>query len=89
MQMANSVLIYASYMKTSSNENILCVTGPLCGEFTGPRWIPPQRSVTRSFDVFFDLHPNKRLNKQSWAGDLIRHRDHYDITVMTYLILAL
>ena len=23
------------YMKTSSNGNIFCVTGPLCGEFTG------------------------------------------------------
>ena len=38
---------------------------PLCREFTGHRWIPPQRPVTWSFDVFFDLHPNKRLNKQS------------------------
>ena len=26
-------------MMTSSNGNILRVTGPLCGEFTGPRWI--------------------------------------------------
>ena len=25
-----------------------------------------QRSVTRSFDVFFDLHLNKQLSKQSW-----------------------
>ena len=27
-------------MMTSSNENIFRVTGPLCGEFTGHRWIP-------------------------------------------------
>ena len=27
-------------MMTSSNGNILRVTGHLCGEFTGPRWIP-------------------------------------------------
>ena len=27
-------------MMTSSNENISPVTGPLCGEFTGDRWIP-------------------------------------------------
>ena len=26
-----------------------------------------QRPVTRSFDVFFDLRPNKRLSKQSWG----------------------
>ena len=27
-------------MMTSSNGNIFCVKGPLCGEFTGHRWIP-------------------------------------------------
>ena len=26
-----------------------------------------QRPVRRSFDVFFDLRPNKRLSKQSWG----------------------
>ena len=34
---------------------------PVPGEF------PEQRPVTRSFDVFFDLRPNKRLSKQSWG----------------------
>ena len=28
------------HMMTSSNGNIFRVTGPLCGEFTGPRRIP-------------------------------------------------
>ena len=42
-------------MMTSSNGNIFRVTGPLCGEFTGPGEFPAQRPVTRSFDVFFDL----------------------------------
>ena len=32
---------------------------PVTGEF------PSQRPVTRNFDVFFDLHLNKRLSKQS------------------------
>ena len=27
------------HMMTSSNENIFRVTGHLCGEFSGPRWI--------------------------------------------------
>ena len=54
-------------MMTASNGNIFRVTGHLCGEFTGPRWIPTQRPVTRSFDVYFDLRPNKRLSKQSWG----------------------
>ena len=44
-------------MMTSSNGNIFRVTGPLCGN----------SSVTRSFDVFFDLRRNKRLSKQSWG----------------------
>ena len=34
---------------------------PVSGEF------PAQRPVTRSFDVFFDMRPNKRLSKQSWG----------------------
>ena len=54
-------------MMTSSNGNIFRVTGPLCGEFTGPGEFPAQRPVTRSFDVFFDLRLNKRLSKQPWG----------------------
>ena len=55
---------------TSSNGKNFRVTGPLCGEFTGPGEFPAQRPVTRSFDVYFDLRLNKRLSKQSW-----RHRN--------------
>ena len=43
----------------------------LLWEFTVHRWIPSQMPVTRSFDIFFDLHLNKRLSKQSlgwWFG---------------------
>ena len=54
-------------MMTSSIGNIFSVTGPLCGEFTGPGEYPTQRPVTRSFDVFFDLRLNKRLSKHSWG----------------------
>ena len=52
---------------TSSNGNIFRVTGPLCGEFTGPGEFPTQRPVTRSFDVSFDLRLNTRLSKQPWG----------------------
>ena len=34
---------------------------PVTGEF------PAQRPVTRSVDVFFDMRPNIRLNKQLWC----------------------
>ena len=40
----------------------LCAgNSPVAGEF------PSQRSVTRSFDVLFDLHLNKSLSKKSWG----------------------
>ena len=40
----------------------LCVgNSPVTGEFLS------QKPVRRSFDIFFDLHLNKRLSKQSWG----------------------
>ena len=55
-------------MMTSLNGYIFRATGLLCGEFTGHRWSPSQRPVTRSFDVFFNLRLNKQLSKQSCGG---------------------
>ena len=54
-----------AFMMTSSNGNGFCVTSHLCGKFTGE--FPTQRPVMPSFDVFFDLRLNERLNKQSWG----------------------
>ena len=52
---------------------------PVTGEF------PAQTPVTRSFDVFFDLRLNKRFSKKNReAGDLRRHRSHYDVIIMRY-----
>ena len=69
-------------MMTSSNGNILRVTGHLYGEFTGRGEFPTHGPVTRSFNVFFDLRLNKWLSKQSWgwwfemlARPLWRHRN--------------
>ena len=79
-------------MMTSSNGNIFRVTGHMCGKFTGPGEFPAQRPVTRSFDVSFDLHPHKRLSKQSWgwwfetlSRPLWRHRNAKD---GPYLVLT-
>ena len=52
--------LITSIMMTSSNGNIFRVTGPLYGEFTVSGEFPAQRPVAQSFDVFFDLRPNKR-----------------------------
>ena len=54
-------------MMTSSNGNIFCVTGPLCGEFTGHRWIPCTKASDAELWCFLDLRLNKRLSKQSWG----------------------
>ena len=55
---------------------------PVTGEF------PSQRPVTRSFCVFFYLHLNKRLSKQSRRRWFRRHRAHYDVSVMSTQRLA-
>ena len=52
-------------MMTSSNGNIFRVTGPFAGNSPVTDEFPSQRTVTRSFDVFFDLRQNIRLCKQS------------------------
>ena len=49
-------------METFSALLAICAgNSPVIDEF------PAQRPVTRSFDVFFDLCPNKWLSKQSWG----------------------
>ena len=77
--------IWNSHTMTSSNGNISRVTGPLCVEFTGDRWIPRtkgQGPVAQGFGVFFDLHLNKLWVNNGKAGDLRCHDAHYDVTVM-------
>ena len=40
---------------TSSNGNIFCVTGPLCSEFPGLRWIPITKAIEAEFLCFFEM----------------------------------
>ena len=51
------------YMVTTSKGNIFHVVGPLWGESTDHRI--HKKTVTRSFDVVFDLRLGKWLSKQS------------------------
>ena len=67
-------------MMTSSNGNIFRVTGHLCGEFTGLRWIPRTKASDAELWCFLWFVPDKRLSKQSWgwwfetqSGSLWRH----------------
>ena len=70
-------------MMTSSNGNIFLVTGHLCGEFTGHRWI--LHTKASDVDVFFDLRPYNGWVNIHGAGDLRRPRAHYDVTVMFWV----
>ena len=67
---------------TSPNGNIFYVTGSLCGEFIGNRWI----FLTKASDVelwFSLMRPwTNDLANSPYAGDLRRHRDHCDVIVM-------
>ena len=75
-------------MMTSSNASIFRVTDPLCGEFTGHRWIPLIKASDAELWCFL---PFARIN--DWVnnretGDLRRYRTHYDVTVMSYARLS-
>ena len=70
----------------SSNGNIFCANGHLCGEFTGPWWIPCTKASDADRWCFFDLHPNKLLNKQSWGWWFETPSHHYDVNVMVGLV---
>ena len=77
-------------METFSALLAICAGNlPVPGEF------PTQRAVTRSFDVFFDLRPNKQLSKQSWGWwfetlprPLWRHNNDGKVVWMTILVLT-
>ena len=70
------------FMMTSSNRSIFRVTGHLCGEFTGPRWIPRTKASDAELWWFFLIC----VWINGWvkireAGDLRRYRAHDDVTV--------
>ena len=71
-------------MMTSSNGNIFRVTGHLCGEFTGHRWISRTKASDAEFDIFLIWSRIKVWVNNGEAGDLRRRRAHYDVTVMIF-----
>ena len=62
------------------------VTGPLCGEFTGHRWIPLHKGHWRGvlMSSLICVWTNGWVNYRD-AGDLRHHRVHYDATVKVML----
>ena len=88
-QCPNAFIVYKSiaftfFMMTSSNGNIFCVTGHLCGEFTGGTGNSTPKGQWRGALMFHLMC--SWLN--GWvtsgeAGDLRRRRAHYGGTVLT------
>ena len=74
-------------MMTSSNETFSTLLALYAGNPSVTGEFPSQGPVTQSFDVFFNLRPNKRLSKQSWA--CWRHRADYDVIAMVWTSLVL
>ena len=68
---------------TSSNKNIFRVIGPLCGEFTGPSWIPLTKASYAELWYFLWFAPWKNgwFNDRE-AVDLKGHRAPNDAIVM-------
>ena len=77
------------HMMTSSNGNIFRVTGPLCGGFTGHRWIPLTKASDEELWYFlWSVYAwiNGCANNRE-AGELRRYRPHNDVTVMSSIHL--
>ena len=73
---------------TSSNRNIFRATGPLWVESTGHRWISLKKASDGEFWCFpWSAHEQRVESIYREAGDMRRHRAHYDVTVMINLIL--
>ena len=71
------------FRMTSWNGNIFRVTGPLWGEFTGHRWIPLTKARDAGLWCFLLSAPwMNGWVKNNKAGDLRRHRAHYDVIIM-------
>ena len=81
-QPTRRIILWLYFMMTSSNGNIYRVTGLLCGQFTGHRWIPLTKASDTELWCFLWSAPwiNGWHNRE--AGDLGRHRAHHDVIVM-------
>ena len=79
--------IILKYMMTSSCGNLFRVTGHLCGEFTGHRWIPRTKASDAELWCFVwsALRINGWVNNRE-AGDLRHQRAYYDVIVMKIFI---
>ena len=75
-------------LMTSSNGNIFRVTGHMCREFTGHRWIPRTKASDAELWCFLICAwINGSVNNRE-AGDLRRHRAHCNVTLTDRFIIS-
>ena len=80
--MASARVAFPEDMMRSSNRNIFRVTGHLCREFTGHRrTLRTKASDAQLWCFLWSAWINGWINNRQ-AGDLRRHRTHYDVNVM-------
>ena len=79
----NPLIFYWNLHDDIINGNIYRVTGPLCGEFTGHRWIPLTKASDAELWCFLwsCTWINAWVNNLE-TGYLRRHHAHCDIIVM-------
>ena len=76
-------------MMTSSNGNIFRVTGPLWWETTGHRWFPLTKARDLELWCFLWSAPERTVEETNRdAGDLSRHRAHYDVAVKEWMCVG-
>ena len=63
----NTFVNVSIFMMTSSNGNIFRITGHLCGEFTGHRWILHTKASDTELWSFLWSASEYRSSKQSWG----------------------
>ena len=81
---------YNEHMMTSSNGNTFCVTGHVCGEFTGPPVNSPHKGQWRGALMFSLICTwiNGWVNNRE-AGDLRHYRVHNDVIVMNTMAITI
>ena len=67
------------YMMTPSNGDIVRVTGPVCGEFTGHPWIPCTKANEAELWCFFFIW--------TWINDCINNRAACDLRRRRFILM--
>ena len=82
--MQDCALLCRRCIMTSSNGNIFRITGPWWGESNGHQRIPLTRAsgAELSYFIFICAWTSSGWANNRDAGDLRRHRAHYDVIVM-------